>query len=510
MRALIVVAFSMFILSCNEKIADISQAALIPKPVSAISAAGTFKLSSATGISLMDNSPELQGLAVYLSEKIKPATGFDLKPSADAASRIRIGLGAENPKLGREGYTLNISDTTVELTANTYEGVFRGIQTLLQLFPADIAKSTVQNRNWEIPAGSIVDYPAYSYRGSMLDVARHFFGVDDVKKYIDMLAAYKINILHLHLSDDQGWRIEIKSWPNLTVHGGSTEVGGGKGGFYTQEEYKDIVQYAASRYITIVPEIDMPGHTNAALSSYAELNCNDTATKLYTGIEVGFSSLCIKKELTYKFIDDVVRELSAITPGPYFHLGGDESHATPKDDYITFVNKIQAIPKKYGKRMIGWEETAQANIDSSNIVQYWTDPKYAAEAASKGAMMIISPASKAYLDQKYDSTTRIGLEWAARIEVDSAYMWSLANFVPGLAQKNILGVEAPLWAETIKTLDDIEYLVFPRLPGIAEIGWSPEGNRSWDEYKVRLAEHGPRMKAMGIDFYESKKVDWKK
>ncbi len=206
--------------------------------------------------------------------------------------------------------------------------------------------------------------PKYGYRGAMLDVARHFFTVDEVKKYIDLLAMYKINKLHLHLSDDQGWRIEIKSWPNLTNYGGSTEVGGGPGGFYTQEEYIELVSYAQERFITIIPEIDLPGHTNAALASYPELNCNGKSPDLYTGTEVGFSTLCANKEITFQFLDDVIREISEITPGPYFHIGGDESHVTKEEDYITFINRSQDMVLKYGKKVMGWDEIQNADLKS--------------------------------------------------------------------------------------------------------------------------------------------------
>jgi hexosaminidase len=503
----IFIAF-VFLISCKKK-QDLSHSALIPKPVSITNGTDVFTLTGASSI-YVNGSEELQKIGEYLSGKLKPATGFDLKTTVGTPSRgnIYLSLSGADAKLGEEGYTLNISDSGVHLIANKAAGIFRGVQTLLQLLPASIEQSSKQNGPWEIAAGTIEDYPSYSFRGSMLDVARHFFSVEDVKHYIDLIAFYKMNVLHLHLSDDQGWRIEIKSWPNLTAHGGSTEVGGGKGGFYTQEQYKDIVNYAASKYITVIPEIDLPGHTNAALASYAELNCNDTATALYTKTEVGFSTFCAKKDITYKFIDDVVRELAAITPGPYIHLGGDESHATAKDDYILFINKIQGIPKKYGKKMIGWEEIAQSNLDSSTVVQFWTDPKYANEAVNKGAKMILSPATKVYLDMKYDSTTKLGLDWAARIEIDSSYIWSLSTAVKGLSPGNILGVEAPLWTETISSFDDIEYMVFPRLPGIAEIGWSPEEGKSWEEYKVRLGKHGPRMKAMNINFYKSRQVPW--
>jgi hexosaminidase len=277
----------------------------------------------------------------------------------------------------------------------------------------------------------------------------------------------------MHLSDDQGWRIEIKSWPNLANHGGDTQVGGGKGGYYTQEQYADIVKYASDRYITIVPEIDMPGHTNAALASYAELNCNGKATDLYTGTDVGFSTLCTKKDITYKFINDVVGEIAEMTPGPYFHIGGDESHATKVEDYIPFINKVQDIV-----------------------------------ASSQGAKVLMSPAIKAYLDMQYDSTTPLGLHWAAYIEVDDAYNWDPATLVPGLGKENIIGIEAALWSETVTNLDEIEYMIFPRLPGYAEIGWTPASMRNWDEYKTRLAKHDSYFKAMGINYYQSKKVPW--
>jgi hexosaminidase len=360
----------------------------------------------------------------------------------------------------------------------------------------------------EIATGTIRDFPEYAYRGAMLDVARHFFSVEDVKRFIDFLAAYKMNALHLGLSNDQGWRIEIKSWPKLAEIGGSTEVGGGEGGFYTQEQYSEIVKYAQERNITIIPEIDMPGHTNAALASYPELNCNGKATQLYTGIEVGFSTLCTNKEITYQFIDDVIRELAAITPGPYFHIGGDESHVTPMEDYIPFVNRVQEIVLKHGKKVIGWDEIANATPVEGSTIQFWDNIKNATMGMEKGAKVLISPASKAYLDMKYDSTTTLGLKWAGYIEVDHGYKWNPTELVPGLTKEKILGIEAALWTETITNIDELEYMVFPRLPGYAEIGWTAPAARNWDEYKLRLAQHGKRFEAMEIDFYRSLLVPW--
>jgi hexosaminidase len=317
-----------------------------------------------------------------------------------------------------------------------------------------------------------------------------------------------MNVLHLHLSDDQGWRIEIKSWPNLALHGGSIQVGGEKGGYYTQAQYSDIVKYAQDRYITIIPEIDMPGHTNAALASYAELNCSGKATELYSGTRVGFSTLCTDKEITYKFIDDVIGELAKLTPGPYIHIGGDESNATKEEDYIPFINRVQDIVLAHGKKVIGWDDISVSSLRPNSFAQHWANVKNANNAVSQGAKIIMSPAKKAYLDMKYDRSTKLGLRWAGLIEVDTGYIWDPATYVPGIAKENILGIEAALWTETITNMNEIEYMVFPRLPGYAEIGWTPASLRNWDDYKIRLGKQGARFKAMDIDFYQSGLVPW--
>ena len=340
----------------------------------------------------------------------------------------------------------------------------------------------------------------------MLDVSRHFFGVDDVKRYIDLISHYKMNRLHLHLSDDQGWRIEIKSWPRLTEIGGSTQVGGGQGGYYTQEQYKEIVEYARSRYVTIVPEIDTPGHTNAALASYAELNSSEEAPALYTDTQVGFSSLWINSEITYKFLDDVIRELAALTPTPYIHIGGDEARSTPEEDYKKFIKRIQEIVVAHGKTSIGWSEIGEAELLPGTIAQIWIPAGYE-NARRQGAKIILSPANKIYLDMKYDVSTPLGLDWAGLVSVKDSYDWEPDSFMEGLEESDILGLEAPLWTETVQTMKDIEYMTFPRIPGVAELAWSPKGE-SWDEYRQRLATHGKRMEAMGINFFKSPDVDW--
>ena len=256
------------------------------------------------------------------------------------------------------------------------------------------------NSTLGLPALSITNSPRFAWRGAMLDVARHFFSVEDVKRYIDLISHYKINRLHLHLTDDQGWRIEIKSWPKLTEIGAQTQVNGGGGGFYTQEQYKDIVEYARNRYVTIIPEIDTPGHTNAALASYPELNVSEEAPDPYEGTEVGFSSLSINMEATYKFLDDVIRELAAITPGPYIHIGGDEAKSTPEEDYKLFIKRFQEIVYSHNKIPIGWAEIGETELDSRTIAQHWFGAAYQG-AKEQGCKIILSPANKTYLDIKY-------------------------------------------------------------------------------------------------------------
>lgn len=518
-------------LSCKQHPpTDLTKENLIPKPVSVTATANVFEVTRETGVYVEGESPELQFVGQYFADHLNPATGYGIKvfpaKGEPESGNIYLSLSGNDAELGDEGYEITITDDLLKVTANKPAGIFWAIQTIRQLLPAKAELDSVQEGPWEISTGTIRDFPSYPFRASMLDVARHFFSVEDVKRYIDLIAMYKMNVLHLSLSNDQGWRIEIKSWPNLAIYGGSTEVGGGKGGYYTQEQYKDLVKYAQDRFVTIIPEIDMPGHTNAALASYPELNCNGKAPALYTGTEVGFSTLCTTSEITYKFIDDVVREMSALTPGPYLHIGGDESHATKREHYIPFVAKVRDIVKAHGKQVIGWEETAQINMNekrpeegikgdlqpksdiASSIAQYWSNSKHALEAVSNGSKLVMSPATKMYLDMQYDSTTKLGLHWAAYIEVDSSYIWNPATRVKGITRENILGIEAPLWTETITNMDEAEYMMFPRIMGLAEIAWSPDTNRGWDEYKVRLGNHAKRLKAMNIDYYASKQVPW--
>lgn len=505
---MIAVTATLMLVSCSPKTpTDLTQLSFIPLPASVTADGDAFEVSASTVIYYHTGVERLQSTAAYLAEQLGGVSGLSVttRPAEKMPRKgIYLEIDGEDAGLGSEGYELNIGKKLMSIKAGTEAGCFYGIQTLLQAVPVKAAAGD----NLIIATGVIRDVPEYAYRGAMLDVSRHFFDVDDVKRLIDLLAAYKMNMLHLHLSDDQGWRIEIKSWPELTETGGSTEVGGGEGGFYTQEQYAGIIDYALQRHITIIPEIDMPGHTNAALASYAELNCDGQARELYTGIEVGFSTLCTDKEITYRFVDDVVREIAVLTPGPWFHIGGDESHVTDHDDYVYFVDRVQAIVTKNGKNVIGWDEIANAGLTEGATVQFWADVENTLMGVEKGAAVIMSPAARAYMDMKYDSTTCLGLHWAGYIEVDHAYTWDPASLVEGLTKEDILGVEAPLWTETITTMDELEYMVFPRLPGYAEIGWTGPELRDWETYSLRLAEHGKRFEDLEINYYRSPRVPW--
>ncbi|MEU1369541.1 beta-N-acetylhexosaminidase [Streptomyces sp. NPDC005803] len=489
---------------------------VVPAPASVRPGGSPYAITGATRIRVDGSSGEVRKIGEYLAGVLRPSTGYALPVTARAGSDgIRLRLGSHDSTLGAEGYTLTSGRGSVTITARKPAGLFHGVQTLRQLLPAQVERDSRQKGPWRVAGGSITDKPRYAYRGAMLDVSRHFFSVDEVKRYIDQIALYKLNTFHLHLSDDQGWRIAVDSWPNLATYGGSTEVGGGPGGYYTKSQYKEIVRYAASRHLEVVPEIDMPGHTNAALASYAELNCDGVAPPLYTGTKVGFSSLCASKDVTYTFIEDVIREVAALTPGRYIHIGGDEAHSTSHEDYAKIMERAQAVVGKYGKTVMGWHQLTGATPVEGAVAQYWgydktsaADRQQVADAAKNGTKLVLSPADRVYLDMKYTEQTELGLKWAGLVEVQRSYDWDPATYLADTPADAVLGVEAPIWAETLTDSHDIDVMAFPRLPGAAELGWSPAETHDWDTYKLRLAALGPRFTALGIDYYRSPQVPW--
>ncbi|RZQ63638.1 beta-N-acetylhexosaminidase [Amycolatopsis suaedae] len=490
---------------------------VIPAPVETKPNNSKFWLTPISSIKTERGSKEAKQVGEYLAGVLRPATGYPLpvNPRHSFGPGISLQLGKADPRIGEDGYQLDVAGGGVTVRANTGAGLFAGVQTLRQLFGAQIEAKRPQPKLWTLPGGRIVDYPRFEHRGAMLDIARHFHTLPEIKRYIDQIAQYKINYLHLHLTDDQGWRIQIDSWPRLAPEGGGegTGVDGVGGGFLTKADYKELISYAASRFITVVPEVDLPGHTNAAQSVYGELNCDGKPVPPRTDMEVGYSSLCIDSEVTYKFVEDVIRELAEMTPGPYLHIGGDEAHSTPDADYKKFMDRVIPMVTKYGKKAQGWHEIAKAAPPTDTVAQYWftandTDAAVS-EHVKRGGKVLLSPAPKVYLDMKYDENTKLGLKWAGYIEVKTAYDWNPGTQFPVVPESAILGVEAPLWSETLRTMDDIEFMAFPRLPAVAELAWSAAASHDWESFRTRLGAHGPRLALQGIDFYRSPQIDWK-
>ena len=507
---------------------------IIPKPLeyNADADGGTFSLEADSEI-YVSGDPEVTEIAEYLQEEFGRSTGYELPVSEGSdTSPEDILLAADGDEsLGEEGYTVTVGENGVKVSAYTPHGIFNGVQTLRQLFPADIeSTNVVADVEWTASYCEIYDKPEYSYRGAMIDSARHFHSVESVKRQIDHMAKYKINKLHLRLADDQGWRLEIKgetetgeSYDKLRTIGASTScsTNGYRPGQYTQEEFRELAEYAADHYVEIIPEFDMPGHSWAALVSLEYLNSTEDGkphsgnydnTKPYDGWDVGFSTLECRNENTYKFIEDVISQVAPLYPSEYIHIGGDEAHSTSAEDYTYFMNRVTEIAQKYGKTPIGWQNydtVVESTVEDKDntVTQYWlTDgAKY-----KEGVKYMVSPANYAYMDMIYDSSCPYGLQWAGPNPIDDAYNWDPTNYLPeGGTKDQIIGIEAPLFGETIATDEAMDYMMYPRLMGHAEIGWTPKENRDWNEYKTRMIAHGERLRNQGIGFFEDENY-WEK
>ena len=488
--------------------------AVIPIPVTIdLSPTDTFQVTPRTSVYIgNDASAELQSIGDYAAQLIASQFGAAAKRLDAGASapdsNIVLWLDASRTDLGDEGYELNASKTGVRIVGAKPAGVFYGVQTFRQLMPASIEQIAGINRKLKMPAAHVVDVPRFGWRGGMLDIARHYMPPSDIKRFIDLYALYKLNLLHLHLADDQGWRIQINSWPKLTEVGGKTAIGGAPGGFWTQAEYADVVAYAKSRYVTIVPEIDMPGHSNAALNAYPDLKCDRVAPPVYLRVGGPPNSLCVTRDSVYGFVTDVVNEIVKAAPTGYFHIGGDEVQKMPKEDYANFITRTEKIVTATGAKMIAWGEVAPIpTLSPSTIVQSWTRDS-ASLHTQRGGKVIISTGTRAYLDMKYDSSTALGLMWGGLIDLKKSYEWEPTTYGPGVDPNAVIGVEAPLWAETLVKRQDWEYMEFPRIIAIAELGWSPRTRTGWDDFSRRIGIQGSRLANLGVNFARVSGVSW--
>ncbi|QAY58932.1 beta-N-acetylhexosaminidase [Microbacterium protaetiae] len=493
----------------------------VPRSQTIDAAAAPFTF---TATSRIVTAPETAATAEFAARALADAIGRTIAIVEDPADGDIVLEIAEGPA---ESYTLSADATTLRIVGGDAAGLFYGVQTLVQLLAASRT----------IAAQTIADAPRFAYRGVMLDVARHFFDVAAVTGYIDRAAALKFNALHLHLSDDQGWRIALDSHPELVEKASDSAIGGDAGGFFTKDDYARIVAHAASRHMIVVPEIDGPGHTHALGLAHPELVEAPVITPEvaevveafgggmpqpgapYTGLAVGFSSVKIRDEATYGLLGDVYRELAAMTPGPYLHVGGDEALGTDPSDYAHYVTRVTRMVADLGKTPIAWHEAgASAELAPGTIGQYWgfvtpTDgmDEKARTFVRNGARLILSPADAAYLDMKLDADSTLGLTWAnGPTSVQDSYGWDPADIIDGVGDDDILGVEAPLWAETLRTAADLDAQAFPRIAAAAEIAWSPADapERTWGSFRTRVGALGALWRSQGIVFTAAPEIDW--
>ena len=534
---------------------DEAPLALVPRPVSLERGPGSgFRLGPTSVIVAPDDAAPV---GEYLADLLRPSTGFSLPVSDVSAATGAITLTlTDAASTDPEGYDLTVSEGAVAIDAPTAAGLFHGVQSLRQLLPAAVEATQVQDADWVVPAVTIEDEPRFEYRSAMLDVARRFYPVDAVKRYIDQIALYKLNTLHLHLTDDQGWRIAIDGLPALTEIGASTQSGWAPGSntgdpwFYTPADYAEIVEYAASRYIEVVPEIDGPGHTLAAQASVPGLTCDGVPTAPYYGFDVNLPMVCATEANSANirdYLEKVISSVAAQNPGQYIHLGGDEVPNPPAGWYEAYTAMANEIATEHGKTIVGWHQWAQgATLPAGSLVQYWAEgrvnrPKIGVGAESAdirevraalaaGARVVVSPADRSYTDMKYSSSTAYGLSWAGLVNLRRAYDWdpvtelsSTDGTVKVVTEEQVAGVEASLWADRayrgstslptshsqfIPVEQYTDHMIFPRMPAIAEIAWSPAQDKDYTEFLSRLTQHDDRWDALGYEWFRAPDVEW--
>jgi hexosaminidase len=512
---------------------------ILPKPVKLEVDAGTFDLSSRCNILYQKNSPDAKAAAEFLAETWRKVMRFPLPVQAASEPKrgsILLTTAGAEASLGKEGYCLEVTTQGVVIKAPQPAGLFYGVQTLRQLLPAATFGSgkVLADEPFAIPCVRVDDYPRLGWRAMHLDVSRHFFDVQFVERYIDNLALHKINVFHWHLTDDDGWRVEIKKYPKLTQVGAwrgpkealppSYESGNQRyGGFYTQVQIRDVIRYAASRHILIVPEVDVPAHSRAAIVAYPELLCAGDPYKFKSAQEVSGNVLCPSQELTYAFLEGVFGELADLFPGPYIHAGGDERPMGPweqcdrclkrmKDEHLAdgrflqdrFLRRLQGFLRTRGKTMVGWDELEQASVlDKDYVVMAWQSVEAGLAAARKGYPVVMASSPFTYFDLAYnEEPAEPGQRWAGVVSVEKTYSFDPkpTGLSPDVASR-ILGVEGCLWSEMLVTPDRPDYMAYPRVCALAEVAWTPQSERAWPDFWARLCQkHLARLDAAGIAY----------
>ena len=516
--------------------------AIIPAPMKIEAREGEFQLIATSRIRA---DREFKNEAQLLAVRLRPATGFSLKTKTISERSIGdiLLLKSDSASLGPEGYELSVTASNVIIRASNAAGIFYGTQSLLQLLPPEIFSSNrVANANWQIPCVEIKDQPRFAWRGFMLDVSRHFFTKKEVEQVLDLMALHKMNTFHWHLVDDQGWRIQIKKYPKLTSVGawrdgigfGLTPAAstaydrhGRYGGFYTQKEIRAVVAYAAARHITIVPEIEMPGHSSAALLAYPQYLCKSAKLENLPkkgGIFKGV--YCAGNDHTFDFLENILTEVAQLFPGKYIHIGGDEvvksnwmacadcqlriqtEHLKDgKELQAYFTRRIEKIVNTHGKSLIGWSEIREGGLAPSAALMDWIGG--GAESAASGHDVVMSPTKFCYFDH-YQSTNRAAEPKAIGgfLSLQQVYNFNpMPTNLPPEFHSHVLGGQANLWTEYVPNFRQVEYMMFPRLGALSEVDWSPKDARNWDDFKARTAINEKRLDAMNINYRPLSKPD---
>ncbi|MDD4031943.1 MAG: beta-N-acetylhexosaminidase [Bacteroidales bacterium] len=507
---------------------------IIPQPLKMEMADGKFIISSKTRLLMADDS--LTPLVEFFAGRINQVSGLHLIPETGLSKRSQTisWVIVSDSLLGNEGYRFSASSKKILMEANTTRGLFYAMQTLFQLLPAEIYGGSISDTiQWSVPAVTITDVPRFGYRGLHLDVCRHFMPLDFVKKYIDLMSMQKMNVFHWHLTDDQGWRIEIKKYPRLTEvgsqrketvvgHAGRSKEYDGipHGGFYTQEEIKEMVAYAKARFVTIIPEIEMPGHALAALASYPELGCTGGPYEVCPTFGIFEDVFCAGKEETFTFFEDVLTEVMALFPGEYIHIGGDECPKVRwercprcqarmktmglKDEMELqsyFVQRIEKFLNSKGRRIIGWDEILEGGLAPNATVMSWRGEEGGIAAAQSGHDAIMTPGEYCYLDKYQGDPATEPLTIGGMLSLEKIYSYEpIPKNLDSAYSGHILGAQGNVWTEYMINPERVEYMAYPRANALAEILWSSTENRNWDSYHSRLQKQFNRWEQMNVHF----------
>ncbi len=536
---LAVIIFSLHITSCSNEFKEYQNTAsdyqIIPKPLKLEPAQGRFLINEKTTII---GDAALSNEIDYVSEMLKTASGYAINVSnkkSDQHKKNSITLVLDSSLPNDESYSLSVTYDKVVISGKTATGIFYGIQSLRQLLPSIIESNQKNENPITIPSVYIEDQPEYVYRGMHLDVGRHFFPIDFIKRYIDLIALHKMNTFHWHLTEDQGWRIEIKKYPKLTEIGSTRKetileknfnpyIGDGKpySGFYTQEEIKEVVAYATSKHVTIIPEIELPGHSLAAIASYPELGNTSQTHEVGTRWGV-YEQIYAPKEETFQFLEDVLTEVISLFPSKLIHIGGDEA---PKKEWIEstlaqeliqqeglkdehelqsyFIKRIETFLNSKGRDIIGWDEILEGGLAPNATVMSWRGIQGGIDAARLHHNVIMTPGSHCYFDHYQvdkDLQPKEPLAIGGFTSVEKVYSYEPTpkELRPEL-QKYILGAQGNVWTEYMKTTDHIEYMVLPRMTALSEVLWSAPASRDWNDFKSRLQHFKDRYDSLGLNY----------